>query len=185
GKAHLTFKDAPPGSIISIDGQGVDSKGALSTGIDVPAGYMDVSVKGPGAQSWIGTVFAPPGRAIQPSVDLMTVVPPRRTISLDGKPDSWAGIEPLRGLFKGPTLFMNEKRSIMTRAYIARDEKNLYWRVDFAEVNPLLRPPKGTKRAIDCQLSFLLDSGKDIQLLQKANRLEVRTRRRQRIRKLG
>ena len=164
GKAHLTFKDAPPGSIISIDGQGMDSEGALSKGIDVPAGYMDVSVKGPGYQSWIGTVFAAPGRTIRPSVDLMSLVPPRRTISLDGKPDSWAGIEPLRGLFKGPALFMNETRSVMTRAYIARDEKNLYWRVDFAEVNPILRPPKGTKRAINCELSFLLDSGKELNL---------------------
>jgi len=164
GVAHLTFADAPPGSIITIDGKGVDSESALGTGIDVPAGRMEVSIQAPGSQSWVGTVNAEPGRAIRPSIDFMASVLPRRTITLDGKPDSWAGIEPLRGLFKVSTTFMRQTRFAMARVYMARDEKNLYWRVDFGEVNPILKPPKGTAKAIACELSFLLDSGKELNL---------------------
>jgi hypothetical protein len=163
GRARVTFLDAEPGGIITIEGKNTDSGSALRAPIEVPAGWLDVSVHGPGSQSWTGTVFAEPGSDIRARIRLMAFVPPRQTIPLGAKADSWLGIDPLPDIFPYPT-FMRSAGIAMSRAYMARDEENLYWRIDFAEKSPVLSPPKGTSSTINLQLAFQLDSGKQLNL---------------------
>jgi hypothetical protein len=164
GKGQLTIQDAPRGSIVEIDGKSVDSEKALTTGIEVPAGWVDITVTAPDSGKWTGTAVVGPGNATWSSTHTLTWRLPRRTISLDGKPDSWGGIEPLSDMFSASSVFMGETRFAMAQVFMCRDDKNLYWRVDFAETNPILNRPKGTKRAIACELSVQLEPGKQLNL---------------------
>jgi hypothetical protein len=165
GTGHLTIVDAPPGSVVQIDGKEVDSNKALTTGIDVPAGSMNVTVQGPTSQRWNNdALFVGAGGDLRQSVHALSVVLPRRTIQLNGKTDSWAGIEPIVDLSGSSPTFMGDAATAIARVFMCRDDKNLYWRVDFAERNPLLKPPKRMKWAIGCELEIPLGSGKQLNL---------------------
>ena len=164
GTVHLTVADAPVGSAVEIDGAPVDSAQALSTGIDTPAGSFDITVRSPSLQTWTAGLFLGPGFTTSRSVHSMTMLLPRRTIALDGKTDDWAGIEPVLDLSLSQALFMGDRRYSVTRLYMCRDDKNLYWRVDFAGANPLQRPPRQIRREIICQLDVHIGSGNDLNL---------------------
>ena len=167
GTGHLTIVDAPPGSIVAIDGKEVASSQALTTGIDVPAGSMDVTVQAPTSQKWSKDALSVgAGADVRQSVHALNMVLPRRTIQLDGNMDSWAGIEPVFDLSASQDVFMGERRYAVTKLYMCRDDKNLYWRVDFAQVNPLQKPPKGIKKQIICQLDVHFVEGKDLNLAE-------------------
>ena len=135
GKGHLTIEDAPAGSIITIDGKSVDSEKALTTGIDVPAGWMGVVVQGPDSQEWTDdTTFVGAGRDTALSVSNMALVLPRRTIKIDGKFDDWNGIPPA---FTTSGKISSEKKNLwIDRVYLAVDEKNLYMRFDIMDATP-------------------------------------------------
>ena len=81
---------------------------------------------------------------IKPQAADLPVTLVRRTIELNGKTDSWAGIASLADLPNDST-FMGEKKFAMSRVYMCRDDKNLYWRVDFTETNPIRNPPNRTQ----------------------------------------
>ena len=177
GMGQLAIQDSPTGSIVQIDGQTVDAEKALAAGIDVPAGFLDVAVTAPDSGKWTSTIEVDPGKTSWASTHAMTWALPRRTIALDGKPDSWEAIEPLSAMFSDPTAFMGDTKVAMTQVYLCRDDKYLYWRVDFARANPMLAPPPGMKQEIDCQLSFHLDKAKELDLgvasLRPGNRLNA------------
>ena len=164
GRGQLTVQDAPPGSIVQVDGQTVDSEKVLTTGIDVPAGYLDVAVTSPGAGKWTSAIEVDPGKATSSSTHVMTLALPRRTIALDGKLDSWEGIQPQSAMISDSSTFMGDTKIAMTQIYMCRDDKYLYWRVDFAESNPILKPPRGISQSIDCTLILQLDKGKILNL---------------------
>jgi hypothetical protein len=164
GTGHLTIADAPPGGTVTIDGSTADSEKVLSTGIDVPAGWMDVSVQGPTSLKWSDSAFFVGADSdTRRSVNEMNLVLPRRTIQLNGKTDSWAGIEPLSGAPGPHTTFLGERRYAISEIYMCRDEKYLYWRVDYAGKNPVANPPSRTKNGITCQLTILIDQSRQLQ----------------------
>jgi hypothetical protein len=132
GKGHLTITDAPSGSIVTIDGKSVDSEKALTTGLDVPAGWMDVVVQGPDSQKWTGTIFVAIGSISRRSVNnKLSLVLPRRTIKIDGSFNDWNGIVPA---FTSGTLSPKDVNLAIDKVYLAVDEKNLYMRFDIKDV---------------------------------------------------
>lgn len=76
---------------------------------------------------------------------------------------SRAGIKPFADLPDDST-FMGEKRLAMARVYMCRDDKNLYWRVDFTETNPLRKPPNGTQGSIQCWLEVFPEPNRKVAL---------------------
>jgi hypothetical protein len=130
GKAHLAIRDAPSGSIVTIDGKSVDSEKALTTGIEVPAGWMDVVVQEPNSQKWTGTPFAAVGSFIHKSINEMTLALPLRDIKIDGSFDDWNGIPPV---FTSGTRWPKERNWAIDKVYLAVDEKNLYMRFDIKD----------------------------------------------------
>ena len=183
GRGQLTVQDAPTGSTVQVDGQTADSEKAFTTGIDVPAGYLDVIVTSPDSGKWTASIEVDPGKAIANSTHMMTWVLPRRTIALDGKPDSWEGIQPLSAMIGDAATFMGDASVAMNQVYMCRDDKYLYWRVDFAQANPMLetgwakgkKPPKSGKQEVDCQLTLHLEQAKDLDMgvafVRPANKL--------------
>ena len=130
GKAHLTIGDAPAGSIVTIDRKSVDSEKALTTGIEVSAGWMDVVVQGPNSQKWTGTPFAAVGSFTQKSIKAMTLALPLRAIRIDGSFDDWNGIPPT---FTSGTQSPKERNLTIDKVCLAADEKNLYMRFDIKD----------------------------------------------------
>jgi hypothetical protein len=82
----------------------------------------------------------------------------RKTVKLEAKPDSWEGIEPLYEL--DSSSFMGDKDLGITKLYLCRDDKYLYWRVDFRGANPFLKLPKGIGRGIDLQVTSWMEGSK-------------------------
>jgi hypothetical protein len=82
----------------------------------------------------------------------------RRTIRLDGKPDSWGVLAPL---YKSDTSqFMGDRRYGIKAFYLCRDDAFFYWRADFQELSPLAQAPKGTDAGISCHLAIDYAPGK-------------------------
>ncbi|MGA2641479.1 MAG: PEGA domain-containing protein [Spirochaetia bacterium] len=149
GKGRLIINDAPSGSIVTIDGKSVDSEKILTTGIDVPAGWMAVEVQGPTSQRWTtDTAFVGAGRVSRQSIHEMTAILPRRTISMDGKADSREGIEPSL-IVPSDSTFLGERGIAISRVYMCRNDKDLFWRVDFNKANPLVKHPKAMNEGKD------------------------------------
>jgi TolB-like protein len=159
----LSLRLVPPGYSVFVNGEkvGVTPLGKLR----VKAGRNQYRFERAGEKSLEMFRFAAPGReaSLAWGTNPLTAISlERRSIDLD-KPDSWDGIEPMfdvSDLELGSILmrsFMGEKAYGITRAYLCRDDKYLYWRVDFAETNPLLKMPKGVKKAI--QLEIEIDVG--------------------------
>jgi hypothetical protein len=163
-KADLAVRLVPDGYDVLINGEkmGVTPLGQLS----VKAGVLNIRFERSGETLRIMRLIARPnGNAVATwgaSPDLAVQLP-RRNISLDGKTDSWSGVDPLVDTSGYSPLFMLEKKYGITRVFMCRNEKDLFWRVDFAETNPLLKPPKGVKRSISCQLSIRFD-GKQLNM---------------------
>jgi hypothetical protein len=164
GTGHLTIADAPPGSTVTIDGGVVESEKVFTTGIDVPAGWMDLTVQGPASQKWTtGAVFVGADGVTRQSVREMVLILARRTIELDGKTDSWDGIEPVVTVPPYST-FLGESGIAVSRFYLCRNDKDLFWRIDFKDVNPLVKRPHAMKQKIECALTLIFEPTKLLHL---------------------
>jgi hypothetical protein len=157
-KADLAIRLVPDGYDLVINGEkvGVTPLGQLS----VKAGVLNIRFERSGETPRIMRLIARPnGTAVATwgTSPELAVQLPRRNISLDGKTDSWSGVDPLVDASGYAPTFMLEKKYAITQVYMCRNDKDLFWRVDFAETNPLLKPPKGVKKAVICQLSIRFD----------------------------
>ena len=83
---------------------------------------MDFTILAPAGE----TAFLVMGRQKESAVVLE-----RRTIKLDGKPDSWEGIEPSFQTETGS--FLGARGNGVQRIYVCRDDRYFYWRIDFFE----------------------------------------------------
>jgi hypothetical protein len=136
GTATLCVADAPAGSTLFIDGKKIENSAIFGAGIQLPAGQYDALLKWPSGQEWTTplTLWNKETYTIRPSY--MEHVLPRRTIKIDGKMDDWAGLEPV---FIGNSYadkLPNAGGSKIEKGYVCRDDKNLYWRMDFADGRP-------------------------------------------------
>jgi hypothetical protein len=136
GKVQITIKDAPAGSSIEINGKSVDSGKALTTGIEVPAGVIDISVQAPDLQKWTGTTFVGPGIVTQRSIYTLTWVLPHRTITIDGKTDDWAGLLPVWDSALNYNTWQDQPGTQIARGFACRDERFVYFRYDFSDGSP-------------------------------------------------
>jgi len=88
----------------------------------------------------------------------------RKTIKLDGKPDSWEGIDPIfEGSVSGGGILAPPGYSI-EKVFICRNEKSLYWRINFQETNPFAKLPKGIKDSLVARLTIDIGNDRAIEL---------------------
>jgi hypothetical protein len=152
--AKLAFKHVPPGYTVFIDGESVGETPIGMGGVmDAIAGVHDVRFEKPGERPRVVSAGMPPGGTATVSWGKTkeNAYPLQRaTVKLDGKPDSWAGIEPLYEA-DNVTAFLGDANSGIKRVYMCRDDKYLYWRVDFNGNDPLLKRPKGVGNGLNLQ----------------------------------
>jgi len=145
GTSVLKIEDAPAGSVIRIGGKDVDSEKALTTGIEVPAGSLDLNVESPAGQEWHATTFVGAGLETQRSVYSMIWQIPRRTITIDGKTDDWEGLVPIWSVGENFNPYPDQPGTKIEKGYVCRDDKYLYYRYDFSNGSPRTRVSKEFK----------------------------------------
>jgi hypothetical protein len=154
-RAKLAFKWVPEGYDVYVEGEYAGT--TPLDPLEVDAGGIEVNLSSEDKPPLTKNLFAPPGQtavlAWGTSRDLAIALP-RKTIKLDGKSDSWEGVEPLWELAEGnASFFMRQEEFGIKRIFICKDEKFLYWRVDFNKTNPLYSLPKGAGNGILLQIS--------------------------------
>ncbi|MEI6876655.1 MAG: hypothetical protein WCL50_16170, partial [Spirochaetota bacterium] len=75
----------------------------------------------------------------------------------DDKIDSWEGIEPIS--IAATSSFMSDSSCGIKSLFMCRDDKYLYWRVDFQKANPLRKRPKGSGQRTESVLTTDLQKG--------------------------
>jgi hypothetical protein len=131
----LNILDALPGSNLYIDGNSVQDPKVFSDGISMLAGLYEVLLKGPEGQEWSAVASVVTGSCnLNPRG--MQYLLPQKTIAIDGKLDDWTSIGPV--LFASNNLDPLPKNTgtKISKGYLCRDEKNLYWRMDLADGKP-------------------------------------------------
>jgi hypothetical protein len=88
----------------------------------------------------------------------------RKTISVNGKPDSWVGVDPIFSEMDAPTVFLGQEGYGLVRVYMCRDETNLYLRLDFEKTNPFWKLPKAVKIALENELSIRISESQQLNL---------------------
>ena len=136
GKGILVVKDAPPESVVLVDGSPADSQKALSTGIELPAGSYELSVQAPSSQTWHVHTFIGSGNTSIRSIYGMLWDIPRRTIKIDGKTDDWADLLPAWVSGQNYNAWAGQTGTQIQRGYVCRDDKYLYFRYDFSNGTP-------------------------------------------------
>ena len=134
GTGHLTITDAPTGSNLEIDGVHVESAEAFTSGIEAPAGELDVAVSGPGGQKWTQTVNLGPSGEVKESIYSMAWHLQRRTIQMDGNPGDWEGLIPV--WIPEPQSFPDQPGTVLARGLACRDDSYLYVRFEFGNGTP-------------------------------------------------
>ena len=145
GAAKFKTLNAPAGSSVYIDGKKAER--GPDDWIDVESGSYIIAVETPGGMRYSRDVNILPGFAPQFDVTIMTMKLPFRTVALDGKTDSWGPLEPL--FESADSAFLGDPAYGIRRFYMCRDDKYLYWRVDFREKNPLVILPGGVKESME------------------------------------
>jgi hypothetical protein len=161
--AKLLFKRVPPGYVVYIDGESIgETPLGMSDEVEVKAGVLSVRFEKVGENGRNVSVGVPPGgtNTVSWGGTKETAYPLQRaTVKLDGKTDSWEGIEPLYDAEKARP-FMGDEKSGILRAYMCRDDKYLYWRVDFNGNDPIMKRPKGAGKAVGLQFDVWNDGVK-------------------------
>jgi len=162
----LAIRFAPPGCTVFVNGEkaGVTPLGEIS----VKAGWLLVRFEKEGEPTRSLSVTALPGRkntVAWGKTELTPIRLERRSIRLDGKADSWSGIEPLyEWQGSSSSVFMGQPGAGIARVYMCRDEKNLYWRLDFDNANPLRKAPAGVKKSIVALLAMKIEAKKQLNI---------------------
>jgi hypothetical protein len=160
--AKLECRLVPAGYRIIVDGE--DRGEAPLRTLDVKAGVFNILFEKEGEPPRTIPVGVKPGSTATVSwgtTKEIAIQLSRAEIKLDGRADSWEGIEPLWA----PTAyrpFMGDDKCGITAVYMCRDDKYLYWRIDFKETDPLLKPPKAVRTGMDLLLQVYNNSTRDI-----------------------
>jgi hypothetical protein len=160
GKAVLSIKDAPPGSVVQVDGNAVESEKAITSGIDVTAGWMDVTVQSPTSQKWTGSAFVGPGatNAVSiysmtwqvPVVYSMTWMMPKHS----NNPQDWAGLTPLWTPLPGFRDLGDQPGTRILKGFMCRDDNYLYFKYEFSNGSPRKELSKDLKELDYVQVVF-------------------------------
>jgi len=163
GNARVSLDSIPPDCTVTVDGSAVDAKQLLTPdGVEVPAGSLDFVVRAPSGQGWKNTLLAASGNSLHLRLQSMGASLARRTIKVDGKTDDWDGILPTWEIAAPSDRFPSQPGTEMTRAYLCRDDANIYVRMDFDDGTPL---SGGLTRDIQATLCYEIQvrlSGKNL-----------------------
>jgi hypothetical protein len=135
-KANLLVLRAPPSSTVSVDGVEMDPTRAFTSGVEIPAGILDIIVTSPGHQVWRKTVRVEDGFHTPLSLESFESVLPRRTVKVDGKVEDWDGLWPIWELPETADLYPDQPGTQMSKGFACRDDTYLYLRYDFADGSP-------------------------------------------------
>jgi hypothetical protein len=152
-KARLSFKRLPAGLSVKVNGVLIGSTPIQEA--EVQAGSLDLRFEGEGAIAFSQALTVLPSTkltVVWGTDERHPIVLTKKTVKLEAKPDSWSGVEPIYEA-SAATSFMGDAAFGAKRVFMCRDDKYLYWRVDFNQKNPLDKLPQGTKKAITVQLS--------------------------------
>jgi hypothetical protein len=161
-KAHLRITDAPPQSTVTVEGAAVDSALALTTGVEVPAGTLDILVTSPTRQTWQGSVSAMTNTTEESSVTGFTTLLQKRTITMTGKKEEWEGIWPQWVAKDKTDTLKTQPGTSMTKAYACRDDQSLYCRIDFDDGSPTTNLTKDVPTRLDYCLEAILSGGETL-----------------------
>jgi len=173
GRSKLQIRGAPEGSFLYIDDRRSDSA-AFTNSVEVDSGVYTVRVVSPIGQEWYQkniTVF--PGGYETVNLSQMIGFLARKTIKLDGKVDSWGNLRPYAE--SSNSSFMGDQAYGIKGVYMCRDERYLYWRVDFQSKNPLNKVPAGTDQKIQGVIIGNLKGGGHIDLSVGMDRIKNQT----------
>jgi hypothetical protein len=152
GKATLTLAGAPKGSVVTVDGERIDVEKASAEGVEIPAGALNIEAIAPSQQKWKGYWVVQSGGARIFDCTKATACLPYRTITIDGKTDDWIDVLPVLSPQSQSDMFPNQAGTQIAQVFACRDEKNLYFRVDFSDGTPTAKISKD----IDAQLKYVL-----------------------------
>jgi hypothetical protein len=153
--AYLKIRLAPEGYKVFVNGKEVGETPLAA--VEVPAGAMDLRFEKEGEKTRVMFAGTRPGDTTTLSWganEETAIQLQRQTVKLDGKADSWEGIEPIfQAAGSSKYSFLGQEAFGPSRIYLCKDDKYLYWRVDFNEKNPFQTVPAGTSEGITLQLS--------------------------------
>jgi len=162
-KAQLRIKFAQPGCRVFVNNE---DKGMTPLGIlDVNAGRLSVRFEREGQTPqtlWTDSVPNQLASVAWGGTNQTPIQLEKRTIKLDGKTDSWEGLDPL--CEKTSASFMGEPAYGMKSIYMCKDDKYLYWRIDFNEKNPFFKTPKNLGLGMHIQLICPLERGDNFKI---------------------
>ena len=150
GKAKLIVSGVPQGSAITVEGVRIDAEKATAEGVEVPAGRVEIEVTAPNQQKWRTPWLLRRGIERELIFDTMLPCLPHRTIKIDGKTDDWADIVPVLSRETSNDTFPNQPGTQIKQVFACRDDKTMYFRVDFADGTPTATLSKD----IDVQLKY-------------------------------
>jgi hypothetical protein len=137
-------------------------------------GKVNIIVDQPGAvpiesQSASSSGVAPPPPPEPPVVrdgssPEKAVVLAHRTVKLNGKPESWAGVEPLMTMGMGslPTMLESSDYSIKSLS-ACRDEKYLYWKIEYLKSNPVASASSKLGKKYSARIACAIDSASHLE----------------------
>ena len=169
GTGHLSVTAVPPGGAVTVDGSPVDTaRVATVEGLEVPAGSLDITVTAPSGQVWKRTAVVGCGSVLRFATrDALDASLARRTIKVDGRTDDWEGILPTWEVAKLSDPFPQQPGTEVTRAYLCRDDHNIYLRMDFDDGTPLSGSLTSDVKATLCYEIHVVNNG--LQIIANVN----------------
>ncbi len=155
-QGRLKISSIPAGAVVTLDGQTLSPLNDSGDGTqhfdgNTDAGFCTLKLETPAGQSWEKSQNIIANSSVSASIDSMVMTLPQRKIDIDGTTKSWEGLIPFPA---AKNAFMDDPRYAITGFYLCRDDKYLYWRIDFASDNPEVNFPKGIKDNVIMQLVF-------------------------------
>lgn len=83
---------------------------------------------------------------------------PRRSISIDGSPADWRGLDPIAAETAADDKLVKSPGTNLSKAFLCRDDTYLYWRVDFDDGVP--NAP--SDRIVECSVNLGQATGRRI-----------------------
>ena len=151
GKGFLTITDAPEGSVVTINGNAVDSAKAITDGIEVPAGWLDVVVLSSTSQQWTWSPLVTPGTSNFLDIYKMTWrLPVAYSMSWmmpkhSNNPKDWDGIVPAWTTFPIERDWGDQPGTLASKGYACRDDNYLYFKYEFTNGAPRKQLSRGIR----------------------------------------
>lgn len=167
GLSVLDFSLVPPGYAVKAEGQPVRFTPLGKIGFQSGLIELDLEKAGESPKRYVTTLL--PGaldRVPWGSSPSLALRMQSRSIDIKSL-DSWKDIPPIRfpaNPIRGTGGVLKAADIAISRAFICKDDKYLYLRVDFDGDNPFKKMPKGIKKSLLLELAFQLDERRSLSI---------------------